>query len=222
MGAPYALALSQGLVGGGITGGVPPYTWTVAGGSSLPPGLTILPGANGVGSYLGGIPTTPGLYTYTLQATDSAGQIALVQQSTNVSALSVSPRVFPNLAAGTAYNVPITVSGGTAPYNFDSVDPIIVPAGLDMIAPSNIAGTPAFPGLYDLKLRVADSSSPCHEDGRRAALGRPSPIRTARLPASASTRAIPFRSHTFAPRLRPTRFRLTYSPPADLLPSPRW
>lgn len=48
------------------TGGVPPYTWSVAAGSSLPPGL-VLSSAGAIS----GTPTTPGNYSTTIQVKDS-------------------------------------------------------------------------------------------------------------------------------------------------------
>ena len=47
--------------------GTAPYTWSVANGSTLPPGISIIAGSSGVGNFLGGVPTTPGQYTFTLR-----------------------------------------------------------------------------------------------------------------------------------------------------------
>ena len=49
------------------SGGTGPYLWSIAG--TLPPGLTLDP-TNGV---ISGLPTTPGLYPFTLVATDAMG-----------------------------------------------------------------------------------------------------------------------------------------------------
>jgi large repetitive protein len=49
------------------TGGVTPYTWTLAPGSyPLPPGLTLSPGG-----VISGIPTKYGLFNFTVKVTDS-------------------------------------------------------------------------------------------------------------------------------------------------------
>jgi hypothetical protein len=50
------------------TGGTPPYTWSVASGSSLPPGLTLDPTTG----LLSGTPTTAGTYNFGITATDSS------------------------------------------------------------------------------------------------------------------------------------------------------
>jgi hypothetical protein len=59
LGAPYAQTLA-------IEGGIAPYVAAVKGGSTLPPGLTL------VGNVISGTPTTAGHYTYTLTITDSS------------------------------------------------------------------------------------------------------------------------------------------------------
>ena len=60
-----------------IRTGAGPFTWTVAPAvppavNALPPGMTIFAGTNGVDSFLGGTPTTPGNYTFSLVVTDSS------------------------------------------------------------------------------------------------------------------------------------------------------
>ena len=59
---PYSAALAA-------TGGVQPYTWAVASGS-LPPGLSI------TGTLIAGLPTTIGIYTFTVQVIDSQSSVA--------------------------------------------------------------------------------------------------------------------------------------------------
>jgi hypothetical protein len=54
---PYSTTLTA-------TGGYAPYTWTLAGGSTLPAGLTLTSGGT-----LSGTATTPGTYTFTVTAT---------------------------------------------------------------------------------------------------------------------------------------------------------
>lgn len=54
-----------------LAGGVPPYTWSISTGA-LPPGLSINPASGAVS----GIPTTQGLYTFTVQVTDAQSSLA--------------------------------------------------------------------------------------------------------------------------------------------------
>ncbi len=64
VGTPYSASLSA-------TGGVPPYTFAITGGS-LPPGLTLSNTATGA---ITGTPTTTGTFTFTAQVTDVTGAV---------------------------------------------------------------------------------------------------------------------------------------------------
>ena len=61
------------------SGGVGPFTWTVAAGK-LPPGVVLTPG------HLGGTPTVAGTFTFTIKVTDSAGN-----QATEPGSITISP-----------------------------------------------------------------------------------------------------------------------------------
>ena len=73
-------SLPYGIVGSGYsqmlasTGGTAPVSWTIASGSSLPPGLMLS------GALISGTPTTPGSYSFTVQATDSTNPVQVVSQ----------------------------------------------------------------------------------------------------------------------------------------------
>jgi hypothetical protein len=60
---PYAGTFS-------ISGGTQPFTWALATGSTLPPGLTLIGSGSNLDS-VSGTPTTPGNYAFTIQATDT-------------------------------------------------------------------------------------------------------------------------------------------------------
>ena len=72
VGSPY----NQSLV---ITGGTAPYSYSLAGGQ-LPPGLTLNPTTGA----LSGVPTTPGIYTVTIIATDVNGATGTFAQTIEV------------------------------------------------------------------------------------------------------------------------------------------
>jgi hypothetical protein len=61
VGSSYARSLS-------VTGGVPPYVWTIKTGS-LPPGLALDPASNAIA----GTPTANGTFAFTLQVADASG-----------------------------------------------------------------------------------------------------------------------------------------------------
>jgi len=74
-GGVVAAAYSQALQ---VTGGLPPYTFSVNG--ELPPGLA-LDTATGV---IAGTPTTPGTYSFSVMAMDSAVQPTLAEKAVHV------------------------------------------------------------------------------------------------------------------------------------------
>lgn len=72
-------------------GGVPPYTWSLAGGSGpLPPGLTLNPTTGEVS----GTFTTGGSFSYIIQVTDSVGSVSTNNCSIAVSGLSACAERF--------------------------------------------------------------------------------------------------------------------------------
>jgi hypothetical protein len=136
--------------------GTPPYTWTVAAGSSLPPGLAILPGSNGVSSYLGGTATTPGFYNPSLLVTDASGQSLTISFEFSVSPLALSPGVLPNGTVGVPYSVTLSPSGGTAPYTIEAVPFWDLPVGMTLSSTGVLSGTPSSPGYFTIEFEVTD------------------------------------------------------------------
>jgi len=149
-GVPYAGELDVYA-----TGGVPPFTWTVASGNSLPPGMSILPGSNGVSSYLGGIPTTAGTYTFALNVADAVGQTGTTLGTLVVSPLSAAPATFVDGLVGTPYSSSYTVSAGTPPYVF-SLASGTMPPGLSLSSAGILSGTPTIPGLFTVQVTITD------------------------------------------------------------------
>ena len=153
--AGYEYELSQF-----VQTGTPPYNWTVASGSSLPPGMVLLPGSNGVSTYLGGIPSSAGNFNFSLVVTDATAQSVTVPCSIAVSPLSLTPGYLPNGMVGTTYPTTTLVpSGGTAPYTFSVYGTDGMPPGMTLTAAGVLSGTPVYPGFFQIGVIVTDANN---------------------------------------------------------------
>jgi hypothetical protein len=145
-------------------GGVGAVTFAVAPNSSLPPGIVIEQGSNGVPSFLGGIPTAAGTYTFVLVATDSMGQTADIAVTVRVSIISVLPKIAPNGTVAQPYSFTFTAAGGVQPFtDFNFTAASGAPPGLDVSFPggNNIqfSGTPTQAGFYTVQFYLTDSAN---------------------------------------------------------------
>ncbi len=142
-------------------GGVPPYVWTVAPDSSLPAGLALVQGADYyppylLYTYLGGIPTTAGQFTFTLRLTDSTGASTQRTYTLNVSSLSLIAGTLRSATFNTAYSQTLTAVGGTAPISF-SVKSGMLPPGLSLSPTGVISGMPTNTGNWSFRVGVSDA-----------------------------------------------------------------
>ena len=141
------------------TGGVAPYSWSVASGT-LPAGLSL--SSAGV---LSGTPTVLGTSTFTVKATDSA--LPTPQTATEALTMTVAPRTLTistvSLPAGTvgvSYSQTLRSVMGTAPLRW-SITSGTLPAGLTLgAATGTISGTPTTATTASLTIKVTDSTSP--------------------------------------------------------------
>ncbi len=136
-----------------LVAGVGPYTWSLASGT-LPTGMSILPGTNGVSSYLAGIPTTAGSYSFTLNVTDSGSpaQSLTYPVQFDVSPLTLTPTTIPNGIVGNPYSVSFVASGGQT----FSITQFGTSCSF-AISPSSIDATPAG-GSATINVIASDSS----------------------------------------------------------------
>ncbi|MBW8746709.1 MAG: putative Ig domain-containing protein [Acidobacteria bacterium] len=139
----------------GISGGTAPYTCSLVSGSA--PGLTLS------GCSLTGTPTTAGIYSFSVKATDSGspansttGSISVTVKAAAAATLTLTSPT--TATVGSAYNGTIGVSGGTAPYTC-TLSSGTVPAGLTLTNCS-LSGTPTTAGVSALTIKATDSSSP--------------------------------------------------------------
>ena len=140
------------------SGGTAPYTFALASGT-LPTGLSL--SSTGV---LSGIPTTAGVFLFTVRGTDSAGCFADITYTiTIVSAapcppISVSPAALPSILVGVSddHFETIVGSGGTAPYSFSIVSGSL-PPGVALSDSGSLSGTATTAGLYSFDVRATDA-----------------------------------------------------------------
>jgi hypothetical protein len=156
VGVPYEAPLDRQ-----VSGGTPPYTWSwmAASGSSLPAGLGISAGANGVSNYISGIPTTasdPNGYKVLLTVTDNGGQTLTIPETFTVSSLAITPNSVPPGVVGTPYSVPFFLSGGQAPYTLTTS--FGAPPGLSLSSSGVLSGTPTYAGNFLFVLILKDNN----------------------------------------------------------------
>ena len=157
-----ATAYSQNIQ---TSGGTLPITWSVSSGS-LPAGLTLAAGANGVG-VISGTPTAYGSSTFTVTATDSSAPVQSAKQQftivINNVALSITTTSLPNATSGAAYSAPLDASGGTPPYTWTVATGSALPPWLTLAGSETswkLSGTPSAAGTWNFSLTVTDSSTP--------------------------------------------------------------
>lgn len=158
-----SVVLPNGIVGMNYSttitasGGVPPYTFTLAPGAveaNVPPaGLTL----NGSGGLLG-IPTTAGDYGFSVDVTDSAND-----QASAFFQLIIAPPFSINTASplptGTlqvAYSQSITAVGGTPPYTF-TISAGQLPPGITLQSSGALTGTAATMGTFNFTVQGTDN-----------------------------------------------------------------
>jgi hypothetical protein len=138
-----------------VSGGTAPYNCTIAMGS-LPTGLTL--GANCV---ITGTPTSTGVTTVTVSATDSgspkgsgSGPVTItVTSGGGALAASGAP---PAGTVNMPYSAALTATGGTAPYTW-TISSGSLPAGLTLSNGGVIAGTPTAAGTSSFTATVTDA-----------------------------------------------------------------
>lgn len=144
---------NQKVTGGGGSGG---YTYALLSGS-LPTGLVL----NGSTGAISGTPTIANAYSFTIKATDCAGNNGSRAFSVTVkaTALTLSPTTLPAGTAGTAYSQTVSATGGSGAYVF-SVASGSLPSGLNLnSATGAITGTPSAAGASASTIRATDSAS---------------------------------------------------------------
>jgi hypothetical protein len=151
-GATMATSYNRTLT---ASGGTPPYLWSIAGGV-LPTGLSL----NASSGSINGVPGAAGSFSFTAQVKDSAGIVASSFLSLTVSSrpaiVTASP--LPPGVTGTAYQLSLSGSGGTPPYQWSLLAGAL-PAGLSLDSSSGaIGGKPSAPGHASFTAQLQDSA----------------------------------------------------------------
>jgi len=144
------VAYSQTLT---ASGGVSPYTWSIASGG-LPAGLSL----NASSGAITGTPAATGTSSFTAEVADNVGASATQALSIVINpAPSITTSSLPSGQVGVAYNQTLTPAGGTAPLTW-SVSFGGLPAGLSLGASTGaITGTPTASGTSNFTVQVADN-----------------------------------------------------------------
>ena len=135
--------------------GSAPITWTLQSGSSLPAGLNLV---SNLGPTLGGIsgtPTTPGSFSFTVVATNSAGSTT---QTYTGAVAGVAPTItttsLGSMSQGAAFSQTPTSTGGPTSWAYSGT----LPAGLALNTfTGQIYGTPTGSGPYSFSLTATNS-----------------------------------------------------------------
>lgn len=137
------------------TGGVGAITFTA--GNGLPPGITL-----SAGGVFDGTPTTAGVYTFDVSATDGTCNVTksytIIVSPAGCPAITLSPLTLPIGTQGSPYSQALTPSGGTAPYTFVLVTGAL-PSGVTLDTNTGvISGTPTAFGIFDFTVAAADTN----------------------------------------------------------------
>jgi len=142
-----------------ITGGIPPYNFTVIGGN-LPPGVSL----NNSGLFQG-TPTTPGTYNFTVQVTDSFTPQFKISQAFTwkvLNGLVLPVQALPDAVQNLAYTEFIQPAGGTPPYHYVLSQNSTLPPGMFLdTTTGKVYGTPTTvtaPGYVPLLVTITDSA----------------------------------------------------------------
>jgi putative Ig domain-containing protein len=141
--------------------GVGPFTFEKISGS-LPPGVVMVENGNSVS--FSGVPETTGVYTFTLQITNTAGVVSLQNCIINVVHITTSSPL-PDGSLGSPYSTTLDlVDANTEPVTWSIVAGAL-PDGLSLNSSTGeISGTPTTVGSSDFTVQVSDSTGTCDKD----------------------------------------------------------
>jgi photosystem II stability/assembly factor-like uncharacterized protein len=144
---PYQTNVSAAGGTGGITFSV--------GSGALPAGLSLDPGSGAIT----GMPTSVGVFDFTIEATDSTGAVGSRAYEVAIGTFALTPSL-PDGQSGVAYRQQIVGRDGTPPYRSFMVTSGSLPPGLTLGATSGVvSGKPTKAGDYTFTVQASDSSA---------------------------------------------------------------
>ncbi len=161
-GVPFSQAFT-------VAGGTAPYgSFTLAAGTgsapfnAAPAGLSFNPNT-GVFS---GTPTSSGTFTFVVLATDSSTNGGPYTEQSQVYTLTVNAPTLvfattslANAQAGVNLNLPLTITGGSAPYHLFTLTSGSLPAGVTLSGGGLLTGAPAAVGTFNFTVQGTDSTT---------------------------------------------------------------
>jgi hypothetical protein len=173
VGASYATTLVS-------TGGIAPYSWSLASGA-LPAGIAL-----STAGALSGVPTVTGTYNFTAQVVDTEAVPQTAQKAYMISVypkLAITTTSLPNGTENTAYAQTLQATGGTAPLTW-SLASGTLPGGVTLSSTGVFSGTPSAYGSFAITVQVVDTSAP-HQTATQAytlVIAAPLTVLTTTLP----------------------------------------
>ena len=141
--------------------GTAPYKWALdAGQGTLPDGLSL----NGTTGVISGNPSKTGVFTFTVQVTDSAAQPQSATQQLSIAVadpLAIStPATLPQEAVRTEpFSLTLNAVGGIQPYTWSLIAGSL-PAGLSLDSAGTISGTPTTTGKVTFTVQAESAGPP--------------------------------------------------------------
>ena len=149
------------------SGGTPPYTWSIVGGSTPAPGLSLSPSGVTAGQITGTPSSNTGSpFARTYQVQDSVGVTATKSLSITVglpappNITTTSASLLPNAVFNQAYSRTLSATGGVPPYTWSFTGGSPFPGWLTLnTSTGEITGMPTATGTFNFNVQVTDSLS---------------------------------------------------------------
>ena len=147
VGTPFAAVLTA-------SGGAGAATFSISAGTP-PPGVDL----DGSGNFTG-TPTTPGAYTFTVEATNGdcsvSREVFILINPAGCSAIGITPATLPGGTVGDAVSQNLDGTGGSGPFSFSVVSGVL-PDGLFLSAGGHLSGTLLSSGRFEFTIAATDS-----------------------------------------------------------------